>query len=65
MALDVLRGALAEELERYVAARRARVVAVVEGWWEKYSTPLAVIRQERDEAAGRLERMMEELAYVG
>jgi type I restriction enzyme M protein len=64
MALDVLRGALTEQLERYVAARRARVVEVVEGWWDKYSTPLAEITRERDEAAGRLERMMEELAYV-
>jgi hypothetical protein len=36
----------------------------VEGWWEKYSTPLAEIERERDEAAERLGRMMEELAYV-
>lgn len=64
MAFEVLRGALIEELERYVAARRARVVVAVEGWWEKYSVPLAVISADRDEATRRLERMMKELAYV-
>jgi type I restriction enzyme M protein len=64
MALDVLRSALVEELERYVAARRARVVEAVDGWWEKYSTPLVLIAQNRGKAAERLEAYLEELTYV-
>lgn len=64
MVLDVLRGALVEELERYVAARRVRVVEAVDGWWEKYSVPLVVISAERDEAAGRLAEMVGRLGYA-
>jgi type I restriction enzyme M protein len=64
IALDVLRASLAEELERYVTARRTGVVELVEAWWRKYSTPVAKIERTRAMAAARLDRMMKDLAYV-
>lgn len=64
MALDVLRGELVEQLDRYVTLRRSQAVVEAEGWWEKYSTPLASIIQVRDRAGDRLGQLMEELAYA-
>jgi len=64
MALDAMRGELVEQLDRYVRLRRSQAVVVAEGWWEKYSTPLAYITQIRDRAGDRLGQLMEELAYA-
>jgi type I restriction enzyme M protein len=64
IALDVLRGALADELARYVDARRWRVVAVVERWWEKYSASFRSLEKSRASTLDRLDSLFQELGYA-
>ncbi len=61
--LEIARGHLSSQLERYVAAHRQQVVAVIEKWWEKYKVPLQEIESQRDRAATRLSKLLRVLRY--
>ena len=64
LVLDLTRADLAGQLARYVAARRQLVIAVVEGWWDRYHVPLRAIEQQRDAAAKKLEAFVKGLGYA-
>lgn len=64
LALEVLRGRLVDEIDRYVEANRRRLIAELEKLWNKYRTTLREIEEKREAAAGRLEGFLEELGYV-
>lgn len=61
--LDLIRGGMAQHLERYIAAHRQQVVAEAESWWHKYATPLKDTERERDKAATRLTTLVGGLGY--
>ena len=63
LVLGILRGDLERELDRYVAAHRQRVVAAVEGEWDKYRVTLRDIEGERDAAKAGLDGFLKELGY--
>ncbi len=63
LVLNILRSELDETLERYVAAHRQQVVAVVENWWDKYQVPLRTIEVEREAAAAQLQESLRRLEY--
>jgi type I restriction enzyme M protein len=56
---------LINQLERYVTTRRQLVIAVIEGWWDRYRVPLREIEQQREAAAKRLEAFVKGLGYAG
>jgi type I restriction enzyme M protein len=62
--LAVLRHDMQVILNRYISARRQRIVAAFENWWDKYRVTLTEIEQERDAAAGELQRFLTALGYV-
>jgi type I restriction enzyme M protein len=64
LVLGILKGDLARELARRVAAHRQAVVSAVEGWWGKYRVTLRDIERERDAAKELLDGFLEELGYV-
>jgi type I restriction enzyme M protein len=64
LVLGILRRDLERELDRYVAAHRQRVVAAVEGEWDKYRVTLRNIEGERDGAIAGLNGFLKELGYV-
>jgi type I restriction enzyme M protein len=65
LVLGILKGDLARELDRRVAAHRQAVVSAVEGWWGKYRVTLRDIEGERDAAKARLDGFLKELGYAG
>ncbi|MFN9622503.1 MAG: N-6 DNA methylase, partial [Cyanobacteriota bacterium] len=64
LVLAILRDDLQQELERRVVARRQKLVAVVESWWEKYRVTLREIEGERGWAQARLDGFLRELGYA-
>jgi type I restriction enzyme M protein len=62
--LTILHDDMRRILARYVAARRAAVVAAFENWWDKYQVPLAAIETARDVAAEQLRGFLKGLGYV-
>lgn len=64
LALEVLRGKLIDEIERYVEANRRALVTELEKLWDKYRVTLREIEERREVAAGRLEGFLGELGYV-
>jgi type I restriction enzyme M protein len=63
MVLGILRDDLVEELEQKVAAQRQKMVAVVESWWEKYTTTLLDIERERNLTKQILDGFLGQLGY--
>ncbi len=45
LVMDMTHDDLAAQLERYIAAHRAKVVATVENWWDKYRVSLDEIEE--------------------
>lgn len=62
--LEIERERLAAELDRRAAARVQAVVALVEGWWDKYRVSLRELEAERAAAAATLAGYIEELGYA-
>lgn len=62
--LDLVKGDLAQELERRVNSHRQAMISVVEGWWDKYRVTLQEIEGERDTAKTRLDGFLKELGYA-
>jgi type I restriction enzyme M protein len=65
LALGIAREDLEAQLERYVAAHRREIVAVIESWWDKYRVSIREIEAERDAATEYLAQVMKELARAG
>jgi type I restriction enzyme M protein len=63
LALRILKTDLQNELRRYVAAHRQKVVAAIENEWDKYRVTLRNIEGERDGAKARLDGFLSELGY--
>jgi type I restriction enzyme M protein len=63
MVLDLFHADLAVQLDRYVGAHRQQIVEAVENWWDKYKVTLQDIEGERDGAARRLKKYLDELGY--
>ena len=55
---DVLAG-----LETAVGEKQKEAARFLEGLWDKYGSPLAAIRQERDRIAATLASALERLGY--
>lgn len=64
LVLDILKGDLRKELDRYVVANRKQIVASIETWWDKYRATLRDIEGERDAAKARLDGFLNELRYA-
>jgi len=64
LALGIIRADLDAILGRYVADHRQQIVAAFENWWEKYSTTLLDISQQRDMATERLRDFLGGLGYA-
>lgn len=62
--LTILRNDMQAILERYIAAQRQQVVAMLENWWDKYRVTLTEIEDERNTAATSLRAFVQELGYV-
>ncbi len=63
LVVGILREDLATQLDRYVAAHRAEVVAGFEMWWDKYQVTLGELETIRDAASQNLEGFLVELGY--
>lgn len=63
LVLDILRGDLANQLERYITFHRTEVVAAFETWWDKYRVTLGELETARDAARTKLEGFLVELGY--
>jgi len=63
--LDIERDRLAAELRERLAARRQALVTWAEALWDKYRVSLRELEASRDEAAARLESLLEELGHAG
>jgi len=63
LVLGILREDLANQMDRYIAAHRAEVVAAFETWWDKYRITLGELEASRDAARTKLEGFLVELGY--
>ena len=63
LVLGILRENLTNQLDRYIAAHRAEVVAAFETWWDKYRVTLGELEASRDAARTKLEGFLVELGY--
>ncbi len=63
LVLGILREDLATQVDRYIAAHRAEIVAAFETWWDKYRVTLGELEASRDAARLKLERFLIDLAY--
>ena len=63
LVLDLFHADLAAQLDRYVGAHRQQIIEAVENWWDKYKVTLQDIEGERDGAAKRLKKYLDELGY--
>ena len=63
LVLGILREDLANQMDRYIAAHRAEVVAAFETWWDKYRVTLGELEASRDAARTKLEGFLVELGY--
>jgi type I restriction enzyme M protein len=63
LVLGILRGDLATQVNRHIAAHRADIVAAFEMWWEKYRITLGELEASRDAARTKLEGFLVELGY--
>ena len=61
--LDLFHDDMAAQLDRYVSAHREQIVGAVENWWDKYKVTLQDIEGERDGAAKRLKKYLDELGH--
>jgi DNA repair exonuclease SbcCD ATPase subunit len=64
LVLDMLRADFIEMLDDYVSALRRSLIALGENLWDKYSTDLNSIEDDRDASAKLLREFTEELSYV-
>lgn len=64
LVLALLRSDLEGQLQLKVTAQRLRILAVVQGWWDKYQVTLREIEGERDAVKGRLDGFLQELGYA-
>jgi type I restriction enzyme M protein len=62
--LAILKDDLVRELELKTAAHRRRVIAALEGWWDKYRVTLKSIERERDRAKVKLDAFLRGLGYA-
>jgi type I restriction enzyme M protein len=63
LVLGILREDLATQVDRYIAAHRAEIVAAFEMWWDKYRVTLGELETSRDAARAKLEGFLVELGY--
>jgi type I restriction enzyme M protein len=63
LVLGILREDLATQVDRYIAAHRAEIVAAFETWWDKYRVTLGELETSRDAARTKLEGFLVELGY--
>ncbi|MFN3947887.1 MAG: N-6 DNA methylase, partial [Aquificaceae bacterium] len=54
-----------EKLMRYLSLEKREIIKVFEKLWDKYSTHLVQIREERDREVKRLEEFLKELGVIG
>jgi type I restriction enzyme M protein len=64
LVLDMARDDLTDQVGRYVAAHRQRILQVVERLWEKYHVSLRELEEERRLSLSRVDAMWKELGYV-
>ena len=65
LVLNMLRADFIEMLDDYVSAHRRSLITLGENLWDKYSTDLTSIEDDRDASAKLLRKFTEELGYVG
>lgn len=63
LVLGILRDDLSTQVDRYIAAHRAEVVAAFEVWWDKYRVTLGELEASREAARTKLEGFLVELGY--
>jgi type I restriction enzyme M protein len=63
LVLGILREDLSAQVDRYIAAHRADVVAAFEMWWDKYRVTLGELEASREAARNKLESFLVELGY--
>jgi len=63
LVVGILREDLATQLDRYIGAHRAEIVAAFETWWDKYRITLGELEGSRDVARTKLEGFLAELGY--
>ncbi len=63
LVVGLWRESLTAYVDRYVAAHRQRVIAFVEGLWDKYRVPMASIEKSRRSAADKLNDYLTSLRY--
>ncbi len=64
MVLELARGELAGQLNRYVTANRQAILTFMEGLWNKYHVAMREIEEARKAAAEKLEQFMKGLGYA-
>ena len=63
LVVGILREDLATQVDRYIAAHRAEVVAAFETWWGKYRITLGELEVSREAARAKLDGFLVELGY--
>ncbi|PTA67330.1 type I restriction-modification system subunit M [Deinococcus arcticus] len=64
LALTFMQENIERALKRAVTAHRNQIVAVLEGWHDKYHISLRELERERDEASAQLDEFLRELGYA-
>lgn len=64
LVLRLMQTDIAAHLDAYIHVRRERIVAAIETWWKKYSTPLRGIKADRDAAMAKLDASLKDLGYA-
>lgn len=62
--LTILRNDMRAILDRYVGAQRQHVVAMFDGWWDKYCVTLRAIEEDRDGASAKFQMYLRDLGYA-
>jgi len=63
--LKRLHDGVEEEMVRYLATEKKKIVAIFENLWDKYQIPLVDITHSRDDAVGELMAYLKGLKYIG
>jgi type I restriction enzyme M protein len=64
LVLGIFRQDLVTRLDNFIDAHRHELVQALRNWEEKYAVPLKHVEAERESAAARLGRYLEELGYA-
>ncbi len=63
LVVGILREDLATQVDRYIAAHRAEIVAAFECWWDKYRVTLGELEASRAAARTKLGSFLVKLGY--